>query len=60
MALDKYGFPQGFRTSAMLEDLKSAAAEVESLKDQWVKDGFGTEEIAEFVTGHARNKEFCH
>ncbi len=56
MALDKYGFPQGFRTSAMLEDLKSAAAEVESLKDQWVKDGFGTEEIAEFVTGHARNK----
>ena len=56
MALDKYGFPQGIRTSAMLQDLQSAAAEVEGLKDQWIKDGFGTAEIEEFTTSFSKNK----
>ena len=56
MALDKYGFPQGIRTPAMLQDLQSAAAEVEGLKDQWIKDGFGTAEIEEFATSFSKNK----
>ena len=56
MALDKYGFPQGIRTSAMLQDLQSAAAEVEGLKDQWIKDGFGAAEIEEFTTSFSKNK----
>ena len=56
MALDKYGFPQGIRTPAMLQDLQSAAAEVEGLKDQWIKSGFGTAEIEEFATSFSKNK----
>jgi len=56
MALDKYGFPQGIRTSAMLQDLQSAAAEVEGLKDQWIKSGFGAAEIEEFATSFSKNK----
>ena len=56
MALDKYGFPQGIRTPAMLQDLQSAAAEVEGLKDQWIKGGFGAAEIEEFATSFSKNK----
>ena len=56
MALDKYGFPQGIRTPAMLQDLQSAAAEVEGLKDQWIKSGFGAAEIEEFATSFSKNK----
>jgi hypothetical protein len=40
----------------MLQDLQSAAAEVEGLKDQWIKDGFGAGEIEEFVTSFSKNK----
>ena len=56
MALDKYGFPQGIRTPAMLQDLESAAAEVEGLKNQWIQSGFGAAEIEELTTSFSRNK----
>ena len=49
MALDKYGFPQGFQTPAMLKDIENATKQVQNLKDQWTKDGFGVEEIEEFA-----------
>ena len=41
MALDKFGFPQGFQTPAMLKDIENATQQVQNLKDQWTKDGFG-------------------
>ena len=49
MALDKYGFPQGFQTPAMLKDIENATKQVQNLKDQWTKDGFGVGEIEEFA-----------
>ena len=49
MALDKYGFPQGFQTPAMLKDIENATKQVQNLKDQWTKDGFGAAEIEEFA-----------
>ena len=49
MALDKFGFPQGFQTPAMLQDIQNATKQVQNLKDQWVKDGFGVGEIEEFA-----------
>ena len=49
MALDKFGFPQGFQTPAMLKDIENATQQVQNLKDQWTKDGFGVAEIEEFT-----------
>ena len=49
MALDKYGFPQGFQTPAMLKDIENATKQVQNLQDQWTKDGFGVGEIEEFA-----------
>ena len=49
MALDKFGFPQGFQTPAMLKDIENATQQVQNLKDQWAKDGFGVAEIEEFA-----------
>ena len=49
MALDKYGFPQGFQTPAMLKDIENATKKVQNLKDQWTKDGFGAAQIEEFA-----------
>ena len=49
MAVDKYGFPQGFQTPAMLKDIENATQQVQNLKDQWSKDGFGVAEIEEFA-----------
>jgi len=49
MALDKYGFPQGFQTPAMLKDIENATKKVQNLKDQWAKDGFGSAQIEEFA-----------
>ena len=48
MALDKFGFPQGIRTPAMLQDIENATQAVQNLKDQWTKDGFNTAQIEEF------------
>ena len=48
MAFDKFGFPQGIRTPAMLQDIENATQAVQDLKDQWTKDGFGAGEIEEF------------
>ena len=50
MAFDKFGFPQGIRTPAMLQDIENATQAVQDLKDQWTKDGFGAAEIEEFAT----------
>ena len=49
MALNKYGFPQGFETPAMTQDIQNATQQVQNLKDQWSKDGFGVAEIEEFA-----------
>ena len=49
MALDKFGFPQGFQTPAMLKDIENATQQAQNLKDQWTKDGFGVAEIEEFT-----------
>ena len=49
MALDKFGFPQGFQTPAMIQDIQNATQQVQNLKDQWSKDGFGVAEIEEFA-----------
>ena len=49
MALNKYGFPQGFETPAMTQDIQNATQQVQNLKDQWAKDGFGVAEIEEFA-----------
>ncbi len=49
MAFDKFGFPQGIRTPAMLQDIENATQEVQNLKDQWAKDGFNTAQIEEFA-----------
>ena len=48
MAFDKFGFPQGIRTPAMLQDIENATQSVQNLKDQWTKDGFNTAQIEEF------------
>jgi len=48
MAFDKFGFPQGIRTPAMLQDIENATQEVQNLRDQWTRDGFGVAEIEEF------------
>ena len=48
MAFDKFGFPQGIRTPAMLQDIENATQSVQNLKDQWAKDGFNTAQIEEF------------
>ena len=56
MALDKYGFPQGIRTPGMLQDLESAAQELQSLIPQWQKDGFNIETIKELSTNFERNQ----
>ena len=34
MAFDKFGFPQGIRTPAMLQDIENATQAVQDLKDQ--------------------------
>ena len=34
MAFDKFGFPQGIRTPAMLQDIENATQSVQNLKDQ--------------------------
>ena len=49
MAFDKFGFPQGIRTPAMLQDIENATQAVQNLKDQWTKDGFNTAQIEEFA-----------
>ena len=48
MAFDKFGFPQGIRTPAMLQDIENATQAVQNLKDQWTKDGFNAAQIEEF------------
>ena len=49
MAFDKFGFPQGIRTPAMLQDIENATQQVQNLIEHWTKDGFGAAEIEEFT-----------
>ncbi len=54
--LDKFGFPQGVRTPEMLADIERAFGEVQSLKEQWTKSGFGLGEIEEFSNSFVRDE----
>tara|TARA_B100000902_G_scaffold359010_1_gene374470 strand:+ start:5714 stop:7894 length:2181 start_codon:yes stop_codon:yes gene_type:complete len=54
--LDKFGFPQGVRTPEMLADIERASGEVQSLKEQWTKSGFGLGEIEEFSNSFVRDE----
>ena len=54
--LDKFGFPQGVRTPEMLADIERASGEVQSLKEQWTKSGFGLGEIEEFANSFVRDE----
>ncbi len=54
--LDKFGFPQGVRTPEMLADIERASGEVQSLKEQWTKSGFGLAEIEEFSNNFVRDE----
>jgi len=55
--LDKFGLPTNLpRTPGELKDIQNALGDVESLKSQWLANGFNPGEIEEFANSFVKNK----
>ena len=55
--LDKFGLPTNLpRTAGELKDIQNALGDVESLKSQWLANGFNPGEIEEFANSFVKNK----